>query len=396
MTKDVIQAQYDDLVLIARRFEQFAESTRDLEHAVRSAYQPLGQGSWQGRGVAAFSFEMEAEVLPAVMRMANALSIASSTTHEIAIVLRDAELEAAALFQAAGGEAYPLSSPVVAALDALLGGVPGGQGTSSLFGAGTAFVNSTVGGVFSPLSPWATAPFAAGAALLGPGPIPLFGRFSHVPDGFANAGKRFMLYFGGAGKDTIFSIHPSTGFGRPPYKLPSPDLRFDYGPINVKSGNAYLRNGTTIPVPHDTNFFHWNRGSGKSFGAWRTLEGGSIRDHQLLSNNLSPKGNILGRIPGAKLVRGASRIFAGAGVAMDVYSVATADNMVQEGTRRGAAWGGAWLGAKGGAAVGASIGTFFGPGPGTAIGGAVGGIVGGIGGYFGGYEVGDMAYDALQ
>jgi WXG100 family type VII secretion target len=364
MSTDIIQANYAHLDEVAARFGQHAERIATLDRRVRQGVQALADGGWEGAGSAAFLAEMQGEVFPALQRFRQALEEARAVTLEAKIILQQAEEEAARVFQV----------DVMGASD------------------------STVDG-FSPLSPWVSAPFAAGASVFGPGPVPVFGRGGRVPAGYTNAGKRLWLYIGGSGPDTMFSLHPHAGWGRAPWKLPKPNLRFDYGPINTKLGQGFTPRGTAIPVPAGPNFFHWNVQGGMGqvgkplFGSF----GEAIsKDHQLLTNNLQPKGNVMGRIPGGTLVRGASRGLFVVGAGLDAYNIATADDKVKESVKVASGWGGAWAGAKGGAAVGATIGSFFGPGPGTAVGGVVGGVVGGIGGYIAGSSVGEAIYDLFD
>lgn len=277
-------------------------------------------------------------------------------------------------------------------------------GPPSLAGAAPGFLGAGSTG-YEPLSPWATAPFAAGASVLGPGPVPIYGPHGRVPANYTNAGSRLWLYIGGSGPDTIFSVHPHAGWGRAPYNLKKPNLRLDYGYVNVNSGTAYLPNGNGVPVVRDTNYFHWNTKGGNGVGQhntplWRTWGGMVTRDHQLMTNRIDPatgmpRGNVAGPVPGGTFIRGASRTFFVTGVALDGYNIATAEDKPREVVKTAAGWGGAWAGAKGGAMVGAGIGSFFGPGPGTAVGGFIGGLVGGIGGYWAGSELGEAGYDAV-
>ena len=103
MTNDIIQAQYDTLSEVARRFGSQAQANREMLAAVRRAMQPLQAGAWQGRGSAAFFNEMNGEVLPALNRLAAALEQAQSVTTAIARVVRQAEEEAAQPFKGHGG-----------------------------------------------------------------------------------------------------------------------------------------------------------------------------------------------------------------------------------------------------------------------------------------------------
>lgn len=389
MPADIVRAQYEELEAIAKRFQQQSEVQTQLRTRVERGVRALQQGGWQGEGAGAFFAEMSERVTPALIRLIDALEKAHSTTLEVKQLLQQAEQEAAQPFQG-HGEGQPTFN-AANSIDATTQ-----TGLFAPFGGYASVAGPAKGFNFSPFSPWATAPFVAGAVTLGSGPVPILGRWGQVPAGYSNAGKRLWLYFGGQGTDTIFSINPHAGWGRAPYDLAKPNLRLDYGYINVKSGQAFLPNGNAIPVPRDTNFFHWNQEGSMGLKGktplWQSFGESITHDHQLLTNNPLPRGNIIGEISGASLVRGASHGLLIVGAGLDIYSVATADNKVEEGIKRASGWGGAWAGAEGGATVGATIGTAIAPGIGTAIGGFVGGLGGGIGGYMAGTNVGETVY----
>lgn len=141
---DTIQADYEALQVIARRFGAQGESTDALRQRTREMMERLRDG-WQGRGSEAFFAEMEQETLPAVQRLAAALREADRVTHQVADLLRRAEQEASRPFrdgserEGAGeggrGTGYP-------------GGRGGWAGTSPLPGEGV--VSIPGGGAWSP------------------------------------------------------------------------------------------------------------------------------------------------------------------------------------------------------------------------------------------------------
>ena len=108
MRNDIIQAQYDVLANVARRFEGQAQANNELTKRLRQAMLLLQGGGWQGRGSTAFFREMDGEVLPAMQRLAAAMDQAGSVTYDIARVIRQAEEEAARPF-CSGGAAGLLS-----------------------------------------------------------------------------------------------------------------------------------------------------------------------------------------------------------------------------------------------------------------------------------------------
>ena len=99
MASDVIQAKYDELDTIARRFGQQAQGIGELRSQLQRSAQPLEQGGWQGRGSAAFFKEMNGQVVPATQRLRQALDEARAVTLQISELLRRAEQEASAPFR---------------------------------------------------------------------------------------------------------------------------------------------------------------------------------------------------------------------------------------------------------------------------------------------------------
>ena len=69
MAAAIVQAQYDELEAVARRFDQSMRQIEDLDRQVRSGFAPLARGSWRGDAAAAFVAEMDATVFPAVGRL---------------------------------------------------------------------------------------------------------------------------------------------------------------------------------------------------------------------------------------------------------------------------------------------------------------------------------------
>ena len=99
MTNDIIQVQYDKLQEVAARFGRQAEATAQMQGRVQQSLRALQAGGWEGRGSAAFSGEMNDTVLPATMRLQEAMQKANEVTRQIAAVLRQAEQEASIPFK---------------------------------------------------------------------------------------------------------------------------------------------------------------------------------------------------------------------------------------------------------------------------------------------------------
>ena len=95
-----IRADHEALAMIAQRFLTEADRTHQTMAGLLRCADVLTAGDWVGRGAAAFNREMESDVLPAVGRLEGALLEAGRLTTQISQVMKQAEVEAAALFRA--------------------------------------------------------------------------------------------------------------------------------------------------------------------------------------------------------------------------------------------------------------------------------------------------------
>lgn len=111
MTANVVQAQYEQLDQIAARFAAAAEKEQVLLQKVNRCTDVLRNGAWEGKGIVAFLIEMDGEVMPAHIRLVAALNEASHTTSQVAMLVRQAEVDAASLFQSEGTPASLMGSP---------------------------------------------------------------------------------------------------------------------------------------------------------------------------------------------------------------------------------------------------------------------------------------------
>jgi WXG100 family type VII secretion target len=142
MSSNIIQANYDTLDTVAARFGQQAEATIALQGNVLRSYQALADGGWQGRGFAAFSAEMESDIFPTLQRLTHALEEARAVTLEASAVMRQAEEEAASVFQGgdyagmAGDRAGVARSSVAAGVAGAAAGVAHTAVVAGMAGAG--------------------------------------------------------------------------------------------------------------------------------------------------------------------------------------------------------------------------------------------------------------------
>jgi WXG100 family type VII secretion target len=96
---DEIRADYDQLEQIANRFVNQSQAVQQMLQRVRGAMDPLQGGGWIGRGSDAFFSEMESEVLPASLRLQQALEEANQVTRQIVQNVKQAEEEASSPFR---------------------------------------------------------------------------------------------------------------------------------------------------------------------------------------------------------------------------------------------------------------------------------------------------------
>lgn len=99
MTREIIQAQYEQLDAVGQRFGSQSEQTAAMAARVNAAVQSLKNGGWEGRGAAAFFGEMERSIGPALQRLDAALREAQRVTLQIRQVVQAAEEDAARPFR---------------------------------------------------------------------------------------------------------------------------------------------------------------------------------------------------------------------------------------------------------------------------------------------------------
>lgn len=102
MSADVIQAQYEQLEEITRRFRRQTDLQAALQKRLRDRVGKLRSAGWAGRGPDAFYAEMENQVFPAMNRPIGALQAGQKITLGIIAIMQQAEQEAARPFGPAG------------------------------------------------------------------------------------------------------------------------------------------------------------------------------------------------------------------------------------------------------------------------------------------------------
>lgn len=100
---DIIQANYDQLADVAKRFGTQSETTAQTLQSITRVLDKLQGGDWIGRGSDAFFAEVENEVLPGIRRLIDALRQAGQVTNEISTLIQQADEEASAPFRNGNG-----------------------------------------------------------------------------------------------------------------------------------------------------------------------------------------------------------------------------------------------------------------------------------------------------
>ncbi|MCB0079260.1 MAG: WXG100 family type VII secretion target, partial [Anaerolineales bacterium] len=122
-----VKSPNEKLGEIALRFRHEAEATRAMHRHLFNSASRL-RGAWEGQAADAFFAGVESELLPALQRLAEALLFAEVVTRQIITTIREAEIEAAALFQ---GDAPAFAGKVLMSIP------PGGNGDRNPYPYGT-------------------------------------------------------------------------------------------------------------------------------------------------------------------------------------------------------------------------------------------------------------------
>ncbi len=95
---DEIKADYDQLEQIVSKFANQAQEIQQMIQQVKSGMEKLDP-DWIGRGSKAFFNEMRSEVVPATLRLQQALEEASRVTKEISHTMQQADEDASSPFR---------------------------------------------------------------------------------------------------------------------------------------------------------------------------------------------------------------------------------------------------------------------------------------------------------
>ncbi|MCG3212083.1 MAG: hypothetical protein FOGNACKC_05730 [Anaerolineae bacterium] len=133
---DIVQINHEVLETIAGKFTHESEDVANMVQAVQNAMNRL-KSDWIGRGSDAFFKEMEGEILPALVRLVDALAQAGAVTKEINQMMQQADEEASSPFKdssQAGGGAGVFGGGGAGAFGGGGGAAGGGGGAGALGG----------------------------------------------------------------------------------------------------------------------------------------------------------------------------------------------------------------------------------------------------------------------
>lgn len=116
-----IRAEFDALSQIARSFRRQSDDTRKSLRKLQRNMGTLQGGDWIGVGAGKFYEEMDADVLPAITRLGEAMESSARITDQIGKILKEADEEASRLFRDGG-----LLAMIAAGAGTLGGAIAGG------------------------------------------------------------------------------------------------------------------------------------------------------------------------------------------------------------------------------------------------------------------------------
>lgn len=123
MSADIIQAQYDQLEALARRFGKQADLQIALQKRVQTNATRL-RTAWVGRGSDAFFAEMDGKVFPAMQRLIAALREADRVTRQMSELVHQAEDEASRLWKGNDWQVVPGPAVLPFSMEDLTGTQP--------------------------------------------------------------------------------------------------------------------------------------------------------------------------------------------------------------------------------------------------------------------------------
>jgi WXG100 family type VII secretion target len=97
-----IEVSYDQLERFFNDFSRMEGSITTLHKSTEAKVDHLHGGEWIGRGSDKFFEEMQNEILPAMMRLAQALGEAANAVREIAQIYSQAEEETQSYYNSLG------------------------------------------------------------------------------------------------------------------------------------------------------------------------------------------------------------------------------------------------------------------------------------------------------
>jgi len=97
---DTVQVDYEQMESISQRFQDQAQQVRAQVQKISQQLEVLKNGAWVGPNATKCFDIFDGTLLPACQRLHQALDTASSTTKQVAKMVRDADEETKGLFPA--------------------------------------------------------------------------------------------------------------------------------------------------------------------------------------------------------------------------------------------------------------------------------------------------------
>lgn len=98
LMSDIISIEYEQVSQIGTRFADESTRVQAVINQLEQQIQVLKQGGWIADAADAYYQEMDSDVMPAMLRLVQALSLASETMGQVASTLSNAEQEACGFF----------------------------------------------------------------------------------------------------------------------------------------------------------------------------------------------------------------------------------------------------------------------------------------------------------
>lgn len=127
----IFRASHDELPKISKTFRSESTHVKSSIDRLNRVVQVLEGGDWVGEGATAFYNEMRSEVMPALLRLMQALEMGATVTQQINQVIEEVEQETVHFFAIILGTFEGGGAGAVGSLGGQAGGAGGGGSESA-------------------------------------------------------------------------------------------------------------------------------------------------------------------------------------------------------------------------------------------------------------------------